>query len=103
LELVSTDWRPVVEIEFAKVKGKEAKANQIIDIEDFIAIKGIKALGNQLTSEKVKLINTLPPKPYEEPKEPEPSEMDVVDEEMLDPKDENAKPNPGSSDQPTLF
>ena len=62
LEIVSTDWRPQAEIIFVKEKGKERK-KEIIDIESFIAIKGEKALGNKLTSKKlksVKLINSLP-------------------------------------------
>lgn len=83
LELVSTDWRPVVEIEFSKPRGKDAKPNQIIDLEDFISVKGIKDLGNQLTSDKVKNINALDPLPFEEPKENETSEIEVVDEESI--------------------
>jgi topoisomerase-4 subunit A len=83
LELVSTDWRPVVEIEFAKPRGKESKPNQIIDLEQFISIKGIKALGNQLTAEKVKNINVLDPLPYEEPTPIEPNEIEVIDEENV--------------------
>jgi topoisomerase-4 subunit A len=83
LELVSTDWRPVIEIEFPKPRGKEAKPNQNVDIEDFISIKGIKALGNQLTSEKVKNINSLEPLPFEEIEEPVPNEIEVVDEENV--------------------
>ncbi len=67
LELISTDWRPVIEIEFYKQRGKDTKSNLVVDLEDFISIKGIKALGNQLTSEKVKNINALAPLPYEEP------------------------------------
>lgn len=67
LELVSTDWKPQIEIEFPKPRGKDPKDNQNVDIEDFISIKGIKALGNQLTSEKVKNINALEPIPYELP------------------------------------
>ncbi len=81
LELVSTDWRPQVQLEFSKPRGKEAKPNLDIDLEHFISIKGIKALGNQLTSEKVKNINTLVPLPYEEPIEQETSEIEVIDEE----------------------
>ena len=81
LELVSTDWRPRVELEFIKPKGKDVKPNLEVDLEDFIAIKGIKALGNQLTTEKVKNINALEPLPYEEPIEPIPNEIEVVDEE----------------------
>lgn len=63
LEIVSTDYRPMIEIVFAKNKGIQ-KENQIISLEDFISIKGIKAQGNQLTSEKIKLVNSLEPLPY---------------------------------------
>lgn len=84
LELVSTDWRPVIEIEFPKPRGKEAKENLSIDLEDFIAVKGIKALGNQLITEKVKNINALEPLPYEEPKVADATEIEVVDEENVD-------------------
>lgn len=83
LELVATDWKPVIELEFVKPRGKEARPNQIIELESFIAVKGIKALGNQLTIDKVKNINILDPIPYEEPKVHEPSEIEVVDEESV--------------------
>ena len=65
LEIVSTDWRPVAEVIFAKVKGVQ-KENQVVDLEQFIAVKGIKALGNQLTTDKIKQVNLLDPLPYEE-------------------------------------
>lgn len=63
LEIVSTDYRPMIEVVFAKNKGIQ-KENQIISLEDFISVKGIKAQGNQLTSEKIKLVNSLEPLPY---------------------------------------
>ena len=83
LELISTDWRPMIEIEFPKPRGKEGKENQNINLEYFISIKGIKALGNQLTSEKVKNINALEALPYEEPQTEEANDMEVVDEENV--------------------
>jgi topoisomerase IV subunit A len=76
LEIVSTDWRPLAEIVFAKNKGVQ-KENLIIDLEQFISIKGIKALGNQLTSDKLKQVNLLEPLPYEEPIEIIPEEIEV--------------------------
>jgi topoisomerase IV subunit A len=79
LEIVSTDWRPVVEIIFVKNKGVQ-KENQTIDLEQFITVKGIKAIGNQLTSDKLKQVNLLEPLPFEEPKEEIPEEMEVSDE-----------------------
>ena len=68
LEIVSTDYRPVAEIVFAKVKGIQ-KETLTIDMEAFIAVKGFKALGNQLTSDKLKSVNLLESLPYEEPEE----------------------------------
>ena len=100
LELVSTDWRPVVEIEFTKPRGKDAKPNQIIDLEDFISVKGIKALGNQLTSDKVKNINALEPLPFEEPKENETSEIEVVDEENIVAKEDQKTDSPKTGTSP---
>ena len=41
LETVFTDYRPVVELVFAKKRGKERQENTEIKLEDFIAIKGI--------------------------------------------------------------
>lgn len=79
LEIVSTDYRPVIEVVFSKVKG-EQKESQIIDLENFISIKGIKALGNQLTSDKIKQVNRLDSFPYEEePEVIEPEEDDSED------------------------
>lgn len=79
LEIVSTDWRPVAEVIFAKVKGVQ-KETITVDLEQFIAVKGIKALGNQLTADKVKQINLLEPLPFEEPEEPIAEELEVKGE-----------------------
>ncbi|SNQ42767.1 MULTISPECIES: DNA gyrase/topoisomerase IV subunit A [Cellulophaga] len=107
LELVSTDWRPVVELEFAKPRGKEQKPNQKVDIEDFIAIKGIKALGNQLTADKIKNTNVLESLPYEEveeieevPKETKVTEKEEVTDSKADDKDDSADDD---TEQTTLF
>jgi topoisomerase-4 subunit A len=64
------------EIIFAKDKGKEREA-ETINIDEFIAVKGIKAIGNQFTKFKVKAINITIPEPVEEEpevyEEPEPT------------------------------
>jgi topoisomerase-4 subunit A len=86
LEIVSTDYRPVAELVFTKVKGVQ-KENQTVDIENFIAVKGFKALGNQLTTEKLKQVNLLEPLSYEVPEEVIPeaeSEEGVTQIEMND-------------------
>nr|WP_228376382.1 DNA gyrase/topoisomerase IV subunit A [Chryseobacterium sp. JAH] len=56
------------EIIFAKDKGKE-RDPETVNIDEFIGIKGIKAIGNQFTKFKVKNINITIPEPEEE--EPE--------------------------------
>ncbi len=83
LEIVSTDWRPVVDITFSKDRGRERKPNQSIDIEQFIAVKGINALGNQLSKLKVNQIDLLPSLPYDPPKEIHADELDVIDEQEV--------------------
>ena len=106
LELISTDWKPVIALEYTKQKGKQTKPDESIDLEQFITIKGIKALGNQLTSLKVKNINRLDPLPYEEPEEQPAIEIEVVDEESVDTaNDTNDITNPKDSDtgQASLF
>jgi len=65
IEQVIVANNSTAEIIFAKDKGKE-KDPETISIDDFIAVKGIKAIGNQLTKSKVKSINVTIPEPTEE-------------------------------------
>lgn len=92
LEIVSTDWRPVAEVIFAKVKGIQ-KENQIIDLEQFISVKGIKALGNQLTTDKIKQINLMDSLPYEEIIEEPETMAEEHSEESTDIQDFNIELN----------
>ena len=63
LEIIALDYRPVAEVVFSK----RSLENKEINFEQFINIKGIKAQGNQLTTEKIKQVNLLEPLPYDEP------------------------------------
>ena len=78
LEVVSTDYRPQAEVVFTKIKGVQ-KESLLVDIESFITIKGFKAQGNQLTTDKIKQVNLLVPLPFEPPVEevPEPEEQEL--------------------------
>lgn len=78
LEKIFTDYRPMAEVVFTKKRGQERDDNLELNLEEFIAVKGITAMGNQLTKEKVLEINTLEPLPFEPPAEKEPKDMDVV-------------------------
>ncbi len=83
LEKVFTDYRPRAEVVFAKKRGKDRQDNLELDLEQFISIKGISAMGNQLTKEKVNEINALDPLPYEKPEPITTNEIEVVDEENV--------------------
>jgi topoisomerase-4 subunit A len=84
LETISTDWKPVIEVVFNKIRNKNQKSNQVIELEQFISIKGVKAIGNQLTSDKVKQINALKSIAYKPPVEVPADEIEVVDEKVVD-------------------
>ncbi|MEK6509406.1 DNA gyrase/topoisomerase IV subunit A [Myroides odoratimimus] len=77
LEIISTDFRPVFEVVFSKIKGIQ-KENQTIDVEQFITIKGIKALGNQVSIDKIKQVNILESLPYIEEEEEEEEEEEII-------------------------
>ncbi|MDM1328282.1 DNA gyrase/topoisomerase IV subunit A [Myroides odoratimimus] len=79
LEIVSTDFRPVFEVVFTKIKGIQ-KDNQTIDVEQFITIKGIKALGNQVSIDKIKQVNILESLPFNEEEEEEEEEEIIIGE-----------------------
>lgn len=83
LAIISTDYLPVVEIVYAKPKGKARPDNETIPMEEFISVKGITALGNQLTKKKIKDLNLLEPLPYESPEEIHANDVEVVEEKEL--------------------
>ena len=82
LEIVATDYRPVAEV----VYSKRSLENEEVNLEEFIAVKGIKALGNQLTTEKIKQVNLLESLPYDEPEDEKIEEVEVIDEEVIEDK-----------------
>lgn len=98
LEVVSTDYRPIAEIIFTKLRGKDQRPNEEINLEEFISIKGSKALGNQLTTHKVKQINLLDPLPYEEQESLPAEEIEVIEEENVSPEATNNQTSAKSSD-----
>jgi len=99
LEIVSTDYRPMAEVLFSKRNLESLEVN----FEEFIAIKGIKALGNQLTTDKIKTVNMLEPLHYEAPII---EEVEVNEEEIIDNKSGSDSENKNDKDtegQITLF
>ena len=103
LEIVSTDWKPVVELVYNKERNKEQRPNTSIDVEEFISIKGIKAQGNQLTGYKVKQINILESKVYDPPIEVSANEIEVIDENEIKIELNVSVENDTDKGQTTLF
>ncbi|OIQ40598.1 MAG: DNA topoisomerase IV [Bacteroidetes bacterium MedPE-SWsnd-G1] len=77
LQVVATDYRPMAEVVFSKRSLDKMEVN----FEDFIAIKGIKSLGNQLTSEKIRQVNLLESLEYTPPVI---AQVEVVEEEIVE-------------------
>ena len=75
VEIISTDWKPVIEV---LTKNKKLIDKYTVNLFDFISVKGIKAIGNQLTNKDVKEINILESIPYE-PENVELNEIEVID------------------------
>ena len=75
VEIISTDWKPVIEV---VTKNKKLNDKYTVNLFDFISVKGIKAIGNQLTNKDVKEINILESIPYE-PENVELNEIEVID------------------------
>tara|TARA_B100000579_G_scaffold298506_1_gene248601 strand:- start:699 stop:3299 length:2601 start_codon:yes stop_codon:yes gene_type:complete len=99
LELISTDWKPVFEIIFNKVRNKDQRPNEKIIFEDFISVKGIKAQGNQLTSHKVKQVNSLESIQYTPTINIPVDEIEVVNDVEVVNKDDDSS----TQTQTTLF
>ena len=97
LELISTDWKPVFELVFIKLRNKDQRPNQRIVFEEFISVKGIKAQGNQLTPHKIKQVNTLESLEYI----PEDGESTDENDPLLNEVKEDE--NDSASAQTTLF
>ena len=83
LEMISSDWKPVIEISFSKTsKGLRDDLTQ--EIGELIGIKGIKALGNQLSSYKIKNINLINPIPFVPPEKTSVMDLEVNEEVSLE-------------------
>lgn len=81
LEFVTSESGAVAELIFPKINDKQ-KDPERVDLDEFISVKGIKAIGNQLTKDKVKSINITIPEPTEIIEEE--AETDEMPDEDLD-------------------
>ena len=78
----NSDWRPIIEVEFIKPREKDVIPSLEINAEEFITIKGFKALGNQITAKKIKNISLKDVLPFEEETKVL-EEIEVTDQEEV--------------------
>ena len=71
----------MIELSFSK-NSKGVKDNEVKVIDELILVKGIKAIGNKLSSYKIKNINQLDPIEYSPPEKKILNELDVESEEI---------------------
>ncbi len=88
LTFVSFEWRPILKVTFDKPRGKEQPVDLEINAEEYISIKGFKAMGNQLTDKKIKNIVLMEALPYKHLIEEDINEIEVKIDEDLDENDE---------------
>jgi topoisomerase-4 subunit A len=100
LELVSTDWRPVVELVYAKERGKEVKPAETIVLEEFIGVKGIKAMGNMLTKADLKSTALKEPLAYEAQEDDGEVELEPEVKEIAENEGVNGSSNLNDQDSP---
>ncbi|MDA0936015.1 MAG: DNA gyrase/topoisomerase IV subunit A [Bacteroidetes bacterium] len=88
LIFLNTNWRPLLQVEFVKPRDKKSLPPLEINTEEFIAVKGFKALGNQLTQDKIKKIELKEALAYDE-EENILEEIEVNEEEALNPEEDS--------------
>ncbi len=69
LLFLNTDWRPLITVNFLKPRDKDPIAPLEVNVEEFIGVKGFKAIGNQLTLHKIKNVEIKEILPYQEEEE----------------------------------
>jgi len=80
---VTTIARPVMKIKFSNLKSKTLP-DLLINAEEFISIKGYKAIGNQLCLHKIKKVIIAEELLYEEEKKKKLEELEVDSVEQID-------------------
>lgn len=82
LDVVTTAYRPTIRIVYNKqLKETKNLPDNVINVADFIDVKGLKAQGNQLTKLKVKEVLINPPATEEEQWPEEIEEINTTEED----------------------
>ena len=85
---LNTDWRPIIRVNFVKPRDKDPIPPIEVNAEEFIAVKGFKAQGNQLSQKKIKNIELIEALRYDDD-EKSVEEIEVNDQEELSADDDS--------------
>ena len=78
---IGFDWLPILKVNFEKPRGKEQPESLVINADEFISVKGYKALGNQITDKKIKTVELREALPYNIPEDEDIHDIEVDLEE----------------------
>jgi topoisomerase-4 subunit A len=76
---ISLDWLPQLEVKFADANGKK-RDNEVVDVADFIAVKGWRAKGKRLSEHEVSRVKWMEPLPGGEPESSKVEEQNEEEE-----------------------
>ena len=82
LELVYTDLNTDLQLEFIKPRNKNPRQDEVIKPDDFISIKGISAIGNQLSRYPIKNISIIKEKELNHLSDQKDEDVDINDNQM---------------------
>ena len=83
LLFITAEGLPTLTVNFVKPQGKAELPPLEVEVDSFIAVKGYKAMGNQLSKNRIKNISITATAPFEVPAPPKVDDIEVNEGEEL--------------------
>ena len=83
LLFITAEGLPTLTVNFVKPQGKAELPPLEVEVDSFIAVKGYKAMGNQLSKNRIKNISITATAPFEAPAPPKVDDIEVNEGEEL--------------------
>ena len=83
LLFITAEGLPTLTVNFVKPQGKAELPPLEVEVDSFIAVKGYKAMGNQLSKNRIKNISITTTAPFEVPAPPKVDDIEVNEGEEL--------------------
>lgn len=83
LLFITAEGLPTLMVDFVKPQGKTELPPLEVEVDSFIAVKGYKAMGNQLSKNRIKNISITAAAPFELPTPPKVDDIEVNEGEEL--------------------